>query len=130
MEKAILEAQIQQPYRRESWTALLRQIFDRVDIFQQPKSWPLTTQSEKRLARNLVQFGRVTLTDGKLIGLFEVDVGKDVDLASNRVGLANSSLVVSMRSAHTQCSHFLLKRVTASTVYPMPHEKVRSMLKV
>jgi len=75
MEKAILQAQVEQPYRRESWTALLRQIFDRVDIFQQPKSWPLTTQSEKKLARNLVQFGRITLTDGKLICLFEGDLG-------------------------------------------------------
>jgi hypothetical protein len=87
MEKPMLQAQIQQPYRRESWIALLQHIFEGVDIFQQPKGWPLTTQSEKKLARSLVQFGRITLTDGKLIGFFEVDVGKDVDLASNRVGL-------------------------------------------
>src|SRR5438477_1209216 len=87
MNGAILRTQLEQPYRRESWTALLRQIFDRVDIFQQPLSWPLTTQSERNLASNLIQFGRVTLTDGKLIGLFEVDVGESVELARNRVGL-------------------------------------------
>jgi hypothetical protein len=108
METAILQTQIQQPYRRESWVALLQQIFDRVEIFQQPKSWPLTTQSEKKLARDLVQFGRVTLTDGKLIGLFEVDVSKDVDLASNRVGLRKLvARCIDEISAHSVLAFFI-----------------------
>ena len=106
----MLQAQIQQPYRRESWIALLQHIFEGVDIFQQPKGWPLTTQSEKKLARSLVQFGRITLTDGKLIGFFEVMLGKMSILPAIVSAFANSSPAVSTRSVHTQCSHFLLRR--------------------
>ena len=122
----MLQAQIQQPYRRESWIALLQHIFEGVDIFQQPKGWPLTTQSEKKLARSLVQFGRITLTDGKLIGFFEVMLGKMSILPAIVSAFANSSPAVSTRSVHTQCSHFLLRRAATSTDSPMRHEKARS----
>jgi hypothetical protein len=84
---AVLQTQLQLPYRTESWRSLLRQLFSDIELFASPIERPLTTQSETALARNLIQFGRVTLVDGKLIGLFEVEVASGVDLGRNRVGL-------------------------------------------
>ena len=87
MNPAILQTQLQLPYRAESWRSLLRELFTNIDLFAQPIEWPLTTHSETALATKLIQFGRVMLADGKLIGLFEVEVASGVDLARNRVGL-------------------------------------------
>ena len=87
MNTAVLQTQLQLPYRTESWRDLLRKLFSDIDLFAQPIERPLTTQNETALANDLVQFGRATLADGKLIGLFEVKVAAGVDLARNRVGL-------------------------------------------
>lgn len=91
MDEAILRAQLQQPYRRDSWRTILRQLFLEVEFFAQPLEVPLTTERERRAASSRHQIGVATVLDqdggSKKVAIYEIGVSSIVDLTRNRVGL-------------------------------------------
>ena len=50
MDAAILRAQLQQPYRRDSWRAILQPLLPGVEFFAQAHDFPLTTERERAIA--------------------------------------------------------------------------------
>src|SRR5947209_601203 len=91
MDEAILRAQLQQPYRRDSWRAILPQLLPGVEFFAQPQPFPLTTEHERSIAADRRQIGVATVSDQdggtKKIAIYEIDVAPNVDLPRNRVAL-------------------------------------------
>jgi len=91
MDAAILRAQLQQPYRRDSWRAILRQLLPNVEFFAQPHDFLLATQREQETATSRRQIGVATVSDhnggSKKIAIYEIEVASIVDLPRNRVGL-------------------------------------------
>ena len=87
MNSATLQPQLQQVYRRETWQALLPQLFPSVELFTQAHDFPLTSDHERRFAAARQQFGAATLADGKRIAFYEIQVKPNVQLLANRVGL-------------------------------------------
>ncbi len=108
MNAATLQPQLQQPYRRETWHALLPQLLPGIELFAQPHDFPLTSERERATATTRRQFGAATLADGKRVAFYEIEVAPDVQLLSNRVGLR--SLIVKCIdevSAHAVLAFFV-----------------------
>jgi type I restriction-modification system DNA methylase subunit len=87
MNAAALQPQLQQPYRRETWQALLPELLPGVEVFVQPHDFPLTSERERTIAKARRQFGTAKLADGKQVAFYEIDVAPKVDLLRNRVAL-------------------------------------------
>jgi hypothetical protein len=91
MNTAVLQTQLELPYRRETWQALLPQIFPGVEMFSQPTDYPLTTEAQRNIATGLRQLGRSLLADAqgneRIVAIFEVDAAPNVQLSRNRVAL-------------------------------------------
>ena len=108
MNAAVLQPQLQQPYRRETWRDLLPQLLPGVELFAQPHDFPLTSERERTIAAARRQFGVATLADGKRVAFYEIEVAPSVQLLSNRVGLR--SLIVKCIdevSAHAVLAFFV-----------------------
>jgi type I restriction-modification system DNA methylase subunit len=91
MDPAILRAQLQQPYRRDSWRAILPQLLPSVQFFAQPAEFQLTSERERQVATARRQLGVATVAGetgvSKKIAIYEIDVAANVDLPRNRVSL-------------------------------------------
>jgi hypothetical protein len=91
MNTAILQTQLQLPYRRETWQTLLPQIMPGVEMFTQPHDHPLTSEAEREIATARRQIGRAVLPDGstgqKIVAFYEVDAAQSINLLRNRVAL-------------------------------------------
>jgi hypothetical protein len=91
MDAAILQTQLQQPYRAASWQATLPQLLPDVEFFAQPIDFPLTTERERAIANARRQLGVASVADetgaSKKIAIYEIDVAANVDLPRNRVSL-------------------------------------------
>ena len=108
MNSATLQPQLQQPYRRETWHALLPKLLPGVELFAQPHDYPLASGRERTIATARRQFGTATLADGKRVAFYEIEVAPGLQLQSNRVGLR--SLVVKCIdevSAHAVLAFFV-----------------------
>ena len=78
--KDIFEAQ----YKRENWQAVLHDIFlGRVIFYSSPQS---VSVSEK-LARQALNIGRISLSDGESIAIYEVELTEKVNIERNRRGI-------------------------------------------
>ena len=87
MTTADLEAQLLKPFSPETWQTLLPQLLPGVSLFSRPQTLPLTSESERAVAKTLTQFGTARLADSKGVGLFLIEARPGVDLTRNRVGL-------------------------------------------
>src|SRR5262245_19982684 len=88
MNPELLQQQLRLPYRRTTWVPVLRQFFPSAEVFAQPVDFPLPSNREREIATARRQFGAATLSDGKRIAFYEIDVVPGgVDLLRNRVGL-------------------------------------------
>ena len=77
---------LRQRYTRDSWTQLVRSVFgSHVRLNTEAQPLPTDDQSIKSIA----QLGDVLLEDGKQLAIIEVEVGDDINLLRNRVGLRN-----------------------------------------
>jgi hypothetical protein len=94
---ALLQTQLQLPYRRASWfsaAGLLPQLLPgRVELFAQPVVFALVTEAEQAVATGFCQLGRVFLPAAapggpeRIVALHEITVAANIDLLRNRVGL-------------------------------------------
>lgn len=82
-----IRALLEKAYDREQWKQLVTALFPGRDVFARPVEHEATTVPGKKLVQKILQFGDVQLTDGNVVGLFEVSVARGVDLAGNRVAI-------------------------------------------
>jgi len=86
MNRDELRQNLRQPYDRENWTQLVRSVFG-AHVRLNAEAQPLPAEDES--IRSIAQIGDVMLDDGKTLAVIEVEVGDDVNLLRNRVGLRN-----------------------------------------
>jgi type I restriction-modification system DNA methylase subunit len=112
MYETVLRAQLQQPYRRDSWRAILPKLLPAVDFFAQPQPFPLTTERERSIATGRRQIGVASIPDqnggSKKVAIYEIDVATNVDLPRNRVALRELvARSIDQVSAHAVLAFFI-----------------------
>ena len=77
---------IESKYNRQNWQALLYDIFrNKVQFWQQPQPVPV----DKDMARSALYTGKITLPDGHVIAIYEVELSESVIIERNRAGIRN-----------------------------------------
>jgi len=77
---------IESKYNRQNWQALLYDIFrNKVQFWQQPQSVPV----DKDMAKSALYTGKITLPDGHVIAIYEVELSDNVIIERNRAGIRN-----------------------------------------
>ena len=80
--KQVIEAK----YNRENWQRLLRDIFrQKVQFWQQPYQVPVN----ESIAKSALYTGNISLSDGNVIAIYEVELSDNVDIERNRAGIRN-----------------------------------------
>ena len=78
--KDIFEA----PYKRENWQAILHDIFlGRVIFYSSPQA----VEVSGKLAKEALSIGRISLSDGESIAIYEVELAETVNIERNRRGI-------------------------------------------
>lgn len=85
MNRQELQIAFQKPYQQGQWLDLLRAVLPGTDIFGNPQ--PI--EVEHKVARRVVQLGRVRLSGGRQLAVLEIEVSDRIDVVRNRVGLRN-----------------------------------------
>ncbi|HEV2207395.1 MAG TPA: TaqI-like C-terminal specificity domain-containing protein [Verrucomicrobiae bacterium] len=107
MTVADLKSFLTRPYQRDGWLQTLRGVLPQTEIFSLPQ--PLASADAR--AESVFQLGRVQLQGDRQLGILEVRVGEDTDLARNRVGLRNLvSRFIDQAEYHGMLSVFLTPR--------------------
>ncbi len=70
-------------YSFEAWKNILNYVFDKVEYFSTPNN-PFSENKKVITGR---QYGRIKLSDGKALALFEVEVDDGINIERNRQGL-------------------------------------------
>ena len=77
---------IESKYNRQNWQALLYDIFrNKVQFWQQPQS----VSVDKDMAKKALYTGKITLPDGHVIAIYEVELSDSVIIERNRAGIRN-----------------------------------------
>ena len=77
---------IESKYNRQNWQALLYDIFrNKVQFWQQPQPVPV----DKDMAKRALYTGKITLPDGHVIAIYEVELSDSVVIERNRAGIRN-----------------------------------------
>lgn len=77
---------IESKYNRQNWQALLYDIFrNKVQFWQQPQPVP----ADKDMAKGALYTGKITLPDGHVIAIYEVELSDSVIIERNRAGIRN-----------------------------------------
>ena len=75
---------IESKYNREAWQKLLHDIFlSKVTFYNRP----LSVHVSSRLAKEAFNLGRISLSDGEAIAIYEVELTDKVDIERNRSGI-------------------------------------------
>ena len=75
---------IESKYNREAWQQLLHDIFlSKVTFYNSPS----TVHVSNRLAKEAFNLGRISLSDGESIAIYEVELTDKVDIERNRRGI-------------------------------------------
>ena len=75
---------IESKYNREAWQQLLHDIFlSKVTFYNRPSSVHVSS----RLAKEAFNLGRISLSDGESIAIYEVELTDKVDIERNRRGI-------------------------------------------
>lgn len=77
---------IESKYNRESWLALLHDIFKSGTNF---RTVPITVNANNPIASSAVQLGTITLADDNKIAVYEIKLSDSVDIVANRKGIRN-----------------------------------------
>lgn len=86
MNRDTLRQSLRKPYDRNNWTELVRSVFG-THVRLNSEAQPLATEDDS--IKSIAQIGDVLLDDGKQLAVIEVEVGDDINLLKNRVGLRN-----------------------------------------
>ena len=77
---------IESRYNRANWQGLLYDIFrQRVQFWQQPQLVPV----DESMAKRALYTGKITLPDGHIIAIYEVELSDSVVIERNRAGIRN-----------------------------------------
>lgn len=77
---------IESRYNRADWQRLLYDIFrQRVQFWQQPQLVPV----DESMAKRALYTGKITLPDGHIIAIYEVELSDSVVIERNRAGIRN-----------------------------------------
>lgn len=77
---------IESKYNRANWQELLYDIFrQRVQFWQQPQLVPV----DESMAKRALYTGKITLPDGHIIAIYEVELSDSVVIERNRAGIRN-----------------------------------------
>ncbi len=77
---------IESRYNRENWQKLLYDIFGRkIQFWQQPQRVTV----DESMAKSALYTGKITLPDGHLIAIYEVELSDSVVIERNRAGIRN-----------------------------------------
>ena len=75
---------IESRYNRESWQLLLHDIFhNKVSFWNRPSE----VRVSSRLAKQALNLGKISLSDGESIAIYEVELNDNVDIERNRRGI-------------------------------------------
>ena len=77
---------IESKYNRSNWQGLLYDIFrQKVQFWQQPQLVPV----DESMAKCALYIGKITLPDGHIIAIYEVELSDSVIIERNRAGIRN-----------------------------------------
>lgn len=77
---------IESKYNRSNWQGLLHDIFrQKVQFWQQPQS----VSVDESMAKCALYIGKITLPDGHIIAIYEVELSDSVVIERNRAGIRN-----------------------------------------
>ncbi len=85
MNRNELKGLLQQPYDRQTWQGILRNMFRNVAILSSPHAIPC----DHKDVESFEEIGSIRLDDGKHLSVFEIKVGEGINLFRNRVELRN-----------------------------------------
>ena len=75
---------IESKYNREAWQQLLHDIFlNNVSFWRSPKD----VKANSRLAKSALNLGKISLSDGEALAIYEVELSDKVDIERNRAGI-------------------------------------------
>lgn len=75
---------IESKYNREAWQQLLHDIFlNNVSFWRSPKE----VKANSRLAKSALNLGKISLSDGEALAIYEVELSDKVDIERNRAGI-------------------------------------------
>ena len=73
-------------YDRKDWQELLYDIFrQKVQFWQQPQQVPV----DKATAKQALYMGKITLSDGHILAVYEVELSDNISIKRNRAGIRN-----------------------------------------
>ena len=73
-------------YDRKDWQDLLHDIFhQKVQFWQQPQQVPV----DKTTAKQALYMGKITLSDGNILAVYEVELSDNISIKRNRAGIRN-----------------------------------------
>jgi len=72
-------------YSRENWIKLISSISNNPLLYMKPKDLELKNE----IVKNALELGSFDTSDGMKIGLYEIEIGDNVQIERNRVGLRN-----------------------------------------
>lgn len=77
---------IESKYNRQNWQALLSDIFrNKVKFWETPLQVPV----DEKMANSALYIGKITLTDNRVIAIYEVELSDSVIIERNRAGIRN-----------------------------------------
>lgn len=75
---------IESKYNREAWQQLFHDIFlNNVSFWRSPKE----VKANSRLAKSALNLGKISLSDGEALAIYEVELSDKVDIERNRAGI-------------------------------------------
>ncbi len=77
---------IESKYDRQAWQQLLHDIFHGNDTFY---NTPASVAVSSHLAKQALLLGKISLSDGQVLGVYEVELSDNVDIERNRAGIRN-----------------------------------------
>ena len=80
-----LKARLQQPYERENWIEVAKDVFHNLSILEKP----LAISGKPDFVKSFQQLGFVNLQDGRNLAMIEIIVDDTKNLARNKVQLRN-----------------------------------------
>ncbi|MBX3295014.1 MAG: hypothetical protein KF762_04830 [Acidobacteria bacterium] len=88
MTKEQLKEILSTPYDQNAWQGVLREVFGVENLLRVPNSISdRFTAADRELARQALELGSFETSDGRLVGLYQVDLTDKPRIWQNRVGL-------------------------------------------
>ncbi len=80
-----LKQKLQQPYERNAWQTVLREVFPRIDMYREPNA----IHCDHSEVESFLELGNVRLHDDKRLAIFEIALTPKKMIQRNRVELRN-----------------------------------------